>query len=702
MAGKVSVAQKSADPEPARRIALAEVRNIGIMAHVDAGKTTLTERILFYTGVNRRPGEVQDGTATMDWMVQEQERGITITSAATTCPWRTARINIVDTPGHVDFTAEVERCLRVLDGAVAVFCGVSGVQPQSEKVWRQAACYGIPVVAFVNKMDRPGADFVAVVDDVRETLGVTPVPVIVPLGSGDTLAGVGDVIAGKAYRFSGRWGEVVAEYAPSDEDGKRIASGADYLVECLAEVDDEILEEFLAERKPSEDALRGALRRATLQRSVVPVACGSAYRCQGVQPLLDAVVQYLPSSLDVPPIQGESPRTGAPLTRAAGDDEPFAALVFKIASDPFAGKLAFMRIYSGVARSGQAVLNAGDDRKCRLGRLLQIHANHTDERKEVYSGDIAAVVGVPEAKTGDTLCSTSHPILLESVSFPDPVVSIAIEPRSATEREQLFVALKQLVDEDPTFRFGTDQETGQVLLSGMGELHLDIIRDRLDREFGVRARAGRPQVAYRETVAGEAEADTVFARQMMGRGMFARVRLRIWPGERGDGFRLAVADDQQGLPENFLAAVCQGVREAAATGVVAGYALIDCCAEVLGGEHHPADSSEAAFRTAGAMALQEAARTAGVELMAPIMAVDIVAPEGCVGDVIADIGSRCGSVVEVDTDGLRAVVKSRVPLARMFGYANTLRSLSRGRAEFTAAPAHFERISDAQRRKIFE
>lgn len=685
---------------PGRQTALRDVRNLGIMAHIDAGKTTLTERILLYTGVNYRPGEVHEGTATMDWMVQEQERGITITSAATTCFWNERRINLIDTPGHVDFTAEVERCLRVLDGAVAVFCGVGGVQPQTETVWRQAAKYAIPVVAFVNKMDRTGADFAGVVRQMRDMLDALPVPVQIPIGAGTDFNGVIDVIDQRALHFEGRWGQKV-RHADVPEACRADAEAArEHMIECLAEVDDRVLEEFLAEREVGKTLLMDALRQATVRCDLVPVLCGSALKNTGVQPLLDAVVRYLPAPDDVAAVEGRYPQTQQPVKRLADDNQPFSALAFKTMLAPYAGKLVYLRVYSGMAVSGAKVLNPVTGSTYRLGRLLQVHANHTEERDQLCSGDIGAVVGLPEVKTGDTLCAPEDPIALEPLRFPDPVVQMALEARSTSAKDDLLEALASLADEDPTFRCGEDPETGQVVVGGMGELHLEIILDRLRREFKLSVRAGRPQVAYRESISQEAEADGTFDRQCGTRPAFAKVKLRVEPAETGAGFAAANRASAADIPDMFADAALKGVRDAAATGILAGYPLVDCSAEIHGGQYHITDSTEIAFRAAGFFALQEAVRNAAPTLLEPVMALAINVPEDDVGAVIGDITSRRGCVIEVDTENVRATVRARVPLAEMFGYANALRSLTRGRGEFTAEPSHFERVPEAVRKQI--
>ena len=676
---------------PARPVSLARVRNIGIMAHIDAGKTTLTERILYYTGVNYRLGEVHEGTATMDWMAQEQERGITITSAATTCFWEDHHINIIDTPGHVDFTAEVERCLRVLDGAVAVFCGVSGVQPQTETVWRQARRYGLPVVAFVNKMDRVGADFDRVIQDMRDKLGVTPVPVQLPIGDEDEFVGTLDVVSGEAVFFEERdCGITVDRQRVPQALRSRFSEARAHLVACLAEVNDGIMERFLADEEPPEAELRVALRDATIAGEIVPVTCGTAFKNKGVQPLLDAVIAYLPSPVDIWDVQGVDPRSNAPVTRHVGDSEPFAGLAFKVMSDPYVGRLVFFRTYSGTVKRGMIVYNPRTGRRRRVGRLLQMHANHREDRDTVFSGDIAAVTGLPDTATGDTLCAPSDPIALAAVSFPEPVVSMAIEPRASADRDKLVYVLDQLTHEDPTFRVRTDDDTGQTIVSGMGELHLEIIRDRLLREFHIDANVGRPQVAYRETIAGAADSHTKFARQTGGHGQYAHVVIRIEPRERGHGFTVDNKVVGGRIPKEYHAALERGLREAGEGGVISGYPLVDLHIDILDGAHHSVDSSDLAFKIAGAMALKDAARKAGIVLLEPIMSTEITAPQEHLGDVIGDLASRRGRVVEVVTHPDSTRIVGQVPLAGLFGYATALRSLTRGRAAFTAEPSFFD------------
>lgn len=684
---------------PNRQVALPNVRNIGIMAHIDAGKTTLSERILFYCGVNYKLGEVHEGTATMDWMEQERERGITITSAATTCFWNCNdekhRINLIDTPGHVDFTAEVERSLRVLDGAVAVFCSVGKVQPQTETVWRQAQKYKVPVVALINKMDRTGADFYGAVEEIRTKLGATPVPLMLPIGQEAEFAGVIDVLETRAIYFDGdengsvmRVEEIPAEYQELHQKYYR------HMVECLAEVDDEIMELFLADEKPTHDQLKKALRRATVAAALVPVTCASAFKKRGVQPLLDIVVNYLPSPIDIWDINGTDPVTGEPKTRHVGDYQPFSALVFKIMTDPFVGKLYYFRIYSGTASQGMEVYNPRTGRRERLGRLLQMHANDREERKEIFSGDIAAAVGLKNVTTGDTICLEANPIVLESMTFPEPVISIAVEPKTSGERDKLTKGLIALSDEDPTFRVRSDEETGQTIISGMGELHLEIILDRLIREFKVEANTGAPQVAYREAITQPADADTKFVRQTGGHGQYGHVIIHMEPGEHGTGVVVTNKVVGGNIPKEFIKPVENGLREAAATGVLAGFPLIDLKVDIIDGSYHPVDSSEMAFKIAASMAFKEAARKAGMILLEPIMKVDVTVPEENMGDIIGDVTSRRGNIVEINANtqvGFNRL-DAQVPLAELFGYATAIRSLSRGRASYSMEPSHFERV----------
>ncbi len=688
-----------------RHVALKNVRNIGIMAHIDAGKTTLSERILYYCGVSYKIGEVHEGTATMDWMEQEQERGITITSAATTCSWKEHRVNIIDTPGHVDFTAEVERSLRVLDGAVAVFCAVGKVQPQSETVWRQAQKYNVPVVVMVNKMDRTGADFYAVVDDIRFKLGATPVPLQVPIGAEADFAGVIDIIAQKAIYFDGdEMGATMRVEEIPEEYKEKTVEARHHMIECLAEVDDDVMELFLEDQEPDEELIKKTIRKATLAAQIVPVACGTAFKNKGVQPLLDIVIDYMPSPLDVWEIQGSDPDTEEALTRHVGDSQPFSALAFKIMNDPFVGKLTFMRVYSGVASKGMAVYNPRTGKRERFGRLLQMHANSREERDNIYSGDIAAVVGLKNVTTGDTLCDEKDQIVLESMSFPEPVISIAVEPKTTADRDKLYKALGALSDEDPTFTVRSDEETGQTIIAGMGELHLDIIQDRLVREFKVECNTGAPEVAYRETILKEAEANTKFARQSGGRGQYGHVIMKIYPKDRGHGVTIENKVVGGRIPKEYIKPTESGILEAAKTGVLAGYPLVDFHVEILDGSYHPVDSSEMAFKIAGSMALKEAAKAAGMVLLEPIMKVEITTPDENMGDLIGDITSRRGNIVEVDSDyqELFTRILAHVPLSELFGYATAIRSLSRGRASYSMEPAHFDPVPKSIQEKVME
>ena len=689
---------------PGRQVSLRNVRNIGIMAHIDAGKTTLTERILFYCGKNYKIGDTHEGTATMDWMEQERERGITITSAATTCFWKNHRINIIDTPGHVDFTAEVERSLRVLDGAVAVFCSVGKVQPQTETVWRQAQKYHVPIVALINKMDRTGADFEGAVKEIQTKLGANPIPVTLPIGREADFKGVIDVFANKAYYFNpdDQGLKIIEGEVPAELQAYRDTTFENN-IERLAEVDDEIMELFLEGEIPEVDKLRAALRRATLKAKAVPVAAASAFKCRGVQPLLDAVVDYLPSPVDIWDITGSDPATGAELTRHVGDMQPFAALVFKIMSDPFVGKLYYFRIYSGVAKQGMTVLNPRTGKKERLGRLLQMHANSREERDEIYSGDIAAAVGLRNVTTGDTICLETDPIVLESMSFPEPVISIAVEPKSSGDRDKLTKGLIALSDEDQTFRINSNEETGQTIISGMGELHLEIILDRLIREFKVEANTGAPQVAYREALSKPANSDTKFVRQSGGRGQYGHCIINLIPQERGAGITIENKVVGGNIPKEYIKPIESGIREAAASGVLAGYPVIDFKVEIIDGSYHPVDSSEMAFKVAGSMAFKDAAKKAGIELLEPIMKVELTTPDENMGDLIGDLTSRRGAIVEINAgENSFTRVQANVPLSELFGYATAIRSLSRGRATYSMEPAHFERVPKQIQDKIVE
>ena len=688
---------------PKRMVGLKNVRNIGIMAHIDAGKTTLSERILYYCGKNYKIGDTHEGTATMDWMKQEQERGITITSAATTCFWKDHRINIIDTPGHVDFTAEVERSLRVLDGAVAVFCSVGKVQPQTETVWRQAQKYNVPIVALINKMDRTGADYDGAVREIRTKLGANPIPITLPIGRENDFRGVIDVFANKAYYFDGENGEKIREEAvPADLQAYR-DEVFEQNVECLAEVDDEIMEVFLEGEIPEVDALKAALRRATLKAKAVPVAAASALKKRGVQPVLDAVVDYLPCPVDVWDINGTDPVTGSPITRHVGDQQPFSALVFKIMSDPFVGKLYYFRVYSGVAQQGMTVYNPRTNKRERLGRLLQMHANQREEREEIFSGDIAAAVGLRNVTTGDTICLEDEPIVLESMSFPEPVISIAVEPKSSGDRDKLSKGLIALAEEDPTFQVHSNEETGQTIIAGMGELHLEIILDRLVREFKVEANTGAPQVAYREAICKPANSDTKFVRQSGGRGQYGHCIINLIPQERGAGITIENKVVGGNIPKEYIKPIENGIREAAASGVLAGYSVIDFKVEIIDGSYHPVDSSEMAFKIAGSMAFKDAAKKAGIELLEPIMKVELTTPDENMGDLIGDLTSRRGSIVEINAgENSFTRVLANVPLAEMFGYATAIRSLSRGRASYSMEPAHFEKVPKQVQDKIVE
>jgi len=687
---------------PKRKTPIAATRNIGIMAHIDAGKTTLSERILYYTGVNHKLGEVHEGNATMDWMVQEQERGITITSAATTCYWRHCRINLIDTPGHVDFTAEVERSLRVLDGAVGVFCAVGGVQPQTETVWRQAKKYKVPTLAFVNKMDRTGANFFKVVEDMHKKLGVTVVPMVLPIGAEANFSGLIDVLHEKAYKFGGDDGMKFNEIPVPEDMVEMLKEKRTHLIESVAEVDEEIMEIFLNDETPNVEQIQAGLRKAVLAGRLVPAYCGSAFKNKGVQFLLDAVVDYLPSPVDIWETKGMNPDTEEPMVRTVGDDKPFAALAFKIMSDPFVGRLVFFRVYSGVAVRGATAYNPRTRKRERLGRLLLMHANHREECEEIFCGDIAAAVGFKNVTTGDTLCDESDPIVLESMHFPEPVISIAVEPKTSSDRDKLYGALGALSDEDPTFTMKSDTETGQTIISGMGELHLEIIMDRLRREFNVDANAGQPEVAYREAVLKPATADSKFVRQSGGRGQYGHCILSLTPMERGHGITIENKVVGGNIPKEFIKPIEQGIREAAQTGVLAGYPLTDFHVDIVDGSYHPVDSSEMAFKIAASMGLKDAARKAGLVLLEPIMKVEITTPDENMGDIIGDISSRRGSIVEIETQETATRVLANIPLAELFGYATSIRSLSKGRASYTMEPFIFERVPDAIQKKIVE
>ena len=666
------------------------------MAHIDAGKTTTTERILYYTGINYKIGEVHEGTATMDWMVQEQERGITITSAATTCFWRDHRVNIIDTPGHVDFTIEVERSLRVLDGAVAVFCSVGGVEPQTETVWRQADKYGVPRLAFVNKMDRLGADFFRVVKMIQDRLGARPVVMQLPIGAEDKFAGVVDLVTMKAvvWEDESLGAKFHEEEIPADLQDQA-EEYREKVLEAAADGDEAIMEKYLEGKEISEAELRKGIRGATLALKIVPVVCGTAFRNKGVQPMLDAVVDYLPSPLDVPPIKGVEPGTDKADARPASDDAPFSALAFKIMTDPFVGTLTFFRVYSGSLASGASIYNSTKSKRERVGRLLKMHANKREEIKEVYAGDIAAAVGLRTATTGDTICDEDEPIVLESIDFPDPVISIAIEPKSKADQEKLGLSLQKLATEDPSFRVRSDEETGQTIISGMGELHLEIIVDRLLREFSVGANVGKPQVAYRETVRKLVEQQGKFIRQTGGRGQYGDVWIKLEPNKPGGGFEFVDAVKGGAIPREYIPAVEKGIKEATENGVIAGYPMVDVKVTLFDGSYHDVDSSEIAFKIAGSMAFKQAARKASPVLLEPIMSVEVVVPEAFMGDVIGDLSSRRGKVLGMDTRPAAQAIDARVPLAQMFGYSTDLRSMSQGRATYTMQFSHYEPVPAA-------
>jgi elongation factor G len=675
------------------RAPLEKTRNIGIMAHIDAGKTTTTERILYYTGVTYKIGEVHEGTAVMDWMVQEQERGITITSAATTCSWRDQVVNIIDTPGHVDFTIEVERSLRVLDGAVAVFDGVAGVEPQSETVWRQADKYEVPRIAFINKMDRVGADFFHSVDSMVQRLGANPVSVQIPIGSEDKLRGSIDLITMRAFFFDDE--TLGAKYIEDEIPADLLPKAKEFrekMLESLADVDETIMERYLSGEEIPADDIRKALRQGTIDMSITPVLCGSAFKNKGVQLLLDAIVDYLPSPLDVPPIRGVLPNDTTEVERKASDSDPFSALAFKIMADPFVGQLTFVRVYSGVLSAGSYVYNSTKGVKERIGRLVKMHANKREEIKEVRAGDIAAVVGLKSTLTGDTLCDEDNPVVLESMEFPDPVISVAIEPKTKADQEKLSHALSKLAQEDPSFRVSYNEETGQTIISGMGELHLEIIVDRLLREFKVGANVGKPQVAYKETIKSKAKVEGKFVRQSGGRGQYGHIWIDIEPLERGSGFEFANKIVGGSIPREYVPAVEKGIKEAMDGGVLAGYPLVDLRVALIDGSYHEVDSSEMAFKIAGSMALKEGAKKAQLILIEPIMSVEVVTPEEYMGDVIGDLNSRRGKIHSMEQRAGAQVIKSTVPLAEMFGYSTDLRSKTQGRATYTMQFSNYEEV----------
>ncbi|MEX0838282.1 MAG: elongation factor G [Parvibaculum sp.] len=680
----------------ARKTKLEDYRNIGIMAHIDAGKTTTTERILYYTGVSHKIGEVHDGAATMDWMEQEQERGITITSAATTCFWKDKRINIIDTPGHVDFTIEVERSLRVLDGAVTVFDSVAGVEPQSETVWRQADKYRVPRMCFVNKMDRMGANFYRCVDMIVTRLGAVPLVVQLPIGSESDFEGLIDLIVMKEIIWKDESLGAEFEYRDIRSDLKEQAD--EYrakLVELAVEMDDTVMEAYLDGNEPDEATLKKLIRKGTIARKFVPVLCGSAFKNKGVQPMLDAVVDYLPSPLEVEPMQGIDPKTDQPDTRTSSDEEPLSVLAFKIMNDPFVGSLTFCRIYSGVMTTGTGVLNSTKDNRERIGRMLQMHANHREDIKEAHAGDIVAVAGLKNTTTGDTLCDPLKPIILERMEFPEPVIEVAVEPKTKADQEKMGIALNRLAQEDPSFRVSVDQESGQTVIKGMGELHLDILVDRMRREFKVEANVGAPQVAYRETLTKRAEIDYTHKKQTGGSGQYARVKIVFEPGEPGTGFIFESKIVGGSVPKEYIPGVQKGVESVKDSGPLAGFPMIDFKATLMDGAYHDVDSSVMAFEIAARAAFREGAQQAGVKLLEPIMNVEVVTPEEYMGDVIGDLNSRRGQISGTEQRGIAQVIHAMVPLANMFGYVNTLRSMSQGRAQYTMQFDHYEQVPQA-------
>ena len=676
----------------AREFSLEKTRNIGIMAHIDAGKTTTTERILFYTGITHKIGEVHDGAATMDWMAQEQERGITITSAATTCHWKNHRINIIDTPGHVDFTVEVERSLRVLDGAVAVLTARGGVEPQTETVWRQAEKYNVPRMAYVNKMDITGADFFNVMDMMRERLHANPVAIQLPIGSEDTFEGIVDLIKMEAIIYEDDLGKVADEVAIPDDMKDLADEYREKLLEAVAEEDDDLMEKYLGGEEISEDEIRKAIRKATIACKMTPVTCGSSYRNRGVQPMLDAIVDFMPAPIDIPAIKGVDPDTGEEDHRDSTDDGPFAALAFKIMADPYVGKLAFFRVYSGTLSSGSYVFNSTKGKKERIGRILQMHANHRAELDTVYSGDIAAAVGLKDTTTGDTLCDESKPIILESMEFPDPVISVAVEPKTKNDQEKMGIALQKLAEEDPTFRVRTDQETGQTIISGMGELHLEIIVDRMLREFKVDCNVGNPQVAYRETIRKSAKAEGKFVRQSGGHGQYGHCWLELTPQEPGEGFTFENKIVGGVIPKEFINPIENGVREAMDNGVIAGYPMVDVKVTVYDGSFHEVDSSEMAFKIAGSMAFRNGAEKANPVLLEPYVKVEVIVPEEYMGDVMGDINSRRGRIDGMEARNGAQVINAFVPLSEMFGYSTDLRSKTQGRGNYSMEVSYYDEV----------
>ncbi len=676
----------------AREYSLEKTRNIGIMAHIDAGKTTTTERILFYTGVNHKIGEVHEGAATMDWMVQEQERGITITSAATTCHWKDHRINIIDTPGHVDFTVEVERSLRVLDGTVAVLTARGGVEPQTETVWRQAERYHVPRMAYVNKMDITGANFFNVINMMHERLQANAVAIQLPIGAEDTFEGIVDLVKMEAIVYEDDLGKVADEVEIPADMKEQADEYREKLLEALSELDDEFMEKYLGGEEISEEEIKKVIRKGTLTGELVPVTCGTSYRNKGVQPLLDAIVDYMPAPTDIPPIAGVNPETGEEDHRPSSDSEPFSALAFKIMTDPYVGKLAFFRVYSGVLDAGSYVFNSTKGKKERIGRILQMHANNRKEIEKVYSGDIAAAVGLKDTTTGDTLCDEAHPIILESMEFPEPVISVAVEPATKNDQEKMGVALQKLAEEDPTFRVRTDQETGQTIISGMGELHLQIIVDRMLREFHVDCKVGEPQVAYRETIRNTVKAEGKFVRQSGGHGQYGHCWLELIPQEPGEGFSFENKVVGGAIPKEFINPIEAGVKQAMEAGVVAGYPMVDIKAIVFDGSYHEVDSSEAAFKVAGSMAFKNGCEKANPVLLEPYVKVEVVVPEEYMGDVIGDLNSRRGRIDGMEARNGAQVINGFVPLSEMFGYSTDLRSKTQGRGNYSMEVAYYDEV----------
>ncbi len=675
-----------------RAVSLEMTRNIGIMAHIDAGKTTATERILYYTGKTHKIGDTHEGTATMDWMAQEQERGITITSAATTAFWKGHRINIIDTPGHVDFTVEVERSLRVLDGSVTVFCAKGGVEPQSETVWHQANKYKVPRMAFVNKMDIMGADFYNVIHMMHDRLKCHPLPIQLPIGAEDDFKGIVDLMEMKAYIYNDELGNDISVIDIPDDMKEKAEQYHAEMVEAIAETDDALMEKFLEDEELTIDELKKALRAATIANDLVPVCCGTAYRNKGVQKLLDAIVDYMPSPIDIPPIDGIDPETGEETVRHSSDTEPFSALAFKIATDPFVGKLCFFRVYSGTVDAGATVYNSTKGKSERMGRILMMHANHRQDIETCYAGDIAAAVGLKQTTTGDTLCDPKHEVILESMEFPEPVIRVAIEPKTKASQEKMGIALAKLAEEDPTFKTYTDEETGQTIIAGMGELHLEIIVDRLLREFKVEANVGKPQVAYRETIRKNVDVENKYARQSGGKGQYGHVKIRVFPNEAGKGYEFVNKVVGGAIPKEYIPAVDAGIQGAMQSGVLAGYPVVDIKVELYDGSYHEVDSSEMAFKIAGSMALKDALRKANPVILEPIMKVVVIVPETYMGDVIGDLNSRRGQIQGMEARNGVEEIRAMVPLSEMFGYATDLRSKTQGRGQYTMEPSHYSEV----------